>query len=189
MRKLKLQVQISVDGFVAGPNGEMDWMTWNMDEKLMQYINDLTDSTDTILLGRKMAGGFIDYWANAAYNPADPKLAFGKKMIERHKVIFTSTLEKSEWDNTVLAKGDLASEVNKLKQQDGKDIVVYGGAGFVSSLIKAGLIDEFHLFVNPAAIGKGMSIFGALETTQKLSLVKATPFECGIVVLCYKPAL
>jgi dihydrofolate reductase len=187
MRKLKLQVQISVDGFVSGPNGEMDWMTWNMDEKLSQYINDLTDSTDAILLGRKMASGFIDHWANVVNNPEDPSHSFGKKMIDRHKTVFTHTLEKSEWDNTDLATGDLVNEVNRLKQQPGKDIIVYGGAGFVSSLIKAGLIDEYHLFVNPAAIGKGMAIFGSLEKTRKLSLVKASPFECGIVVLCYKP--
>ena len=75
------------------------------------------------------------------------------------KVVFTKTLEKSEWDNTVLAKGDLVDEINKLKKQDGKDIIAYGGATFVSALIKHGLIDEFHLFINPTAIGNGMSNF------------------------------
>lgn len=101
--------------------------------------------------------------------------------------VFTKTLEKSEWDNTVLAKGDLVDEITKLKKQDGKDIIAYGGATFVSALIKHGLIDEFHLFINPTAIGNGMSIFKELDNKQNLMLVKSTSFDCGIVVLNYEP--
>ncbi len=187
MRKLKLQVQMSVDGYVAGPNGEMDWMTWNMDDKLLQYINSLTDTSDTILLGRKMTDGFVTYWTNVLTTPESPEYSFAKKMVDTKKVVFTRTLVKSTWANTVLAKGNLTDEIAKLKQQDGKDIVVYGGAGFVSSLIKEGLIDEYHLFVNPAAIGNGMTIFKSLDKTQKLSLLKATPYDCGITVMHYKP--
>jgi len=103
------------------------------------------------------------------------------------KVVFTKTLKKSEWDNTVLAKGDLVEEIVKLKKQDGKDIIAYGGAIFVSALIKHGLIDEFHLFINPNAIGNGMSIFKELDNKQNLTLVKSTSFDCGIVVLNYEP--
>ncbi len=102
------------------------------------------------------------------------------------KVIFTKTLDKSEWDNTVLAKGDLADEITKLKKQDGKDIIAYGGATFVSALIKQGLIDEFHLFINPIAIGNGMTIFKGLDSKQNLILTTAQIFECGIALLCYK---
>src|SRR5258706_1454946 len=187
MRKLKLKVQMSVDGYVAGPNGEMDWMTWNLDDKLLQYINSLTDTSDTILLGRKMTDGFVTYWTNVLTTPESPEYSFAKKMVDTKKVVFTRTLVKSTWANTVLAKGNLTDEIAKLKQQDGKDIVVYGGAGFVSSLIKEGLIDEYHLFVNPAAIGNGMTIFKSLDKTQKLSLLKATPYDCGITVMHYKP--
>lgn len=186
MRKLKLQVQISVDGYVAGPNGEMDWMTWNWDEKIKQYVTDLTESIDTILLGRKMADGFITHWTNALNNPEDPGQPFAAKMVNAHKVVFTKTLTHSEWDNTGLAKGDIIEEVNKLKNGEGRDLIVYGGAGFVSSLIKEGLIDELHLFVNPCAIGNGLPIFNSLENNQALSLVKASSFECGIVAMHYK---
>jgi len=187
MRKLKLQVQLSVDGYVAGPNGEMDWMTWNMDDKLLQYITSITDSSDTILLGRKMTDGFVTYWTNVLKTPESPEYVFAKKMVDTKKVVFSRTLEKSTWANTVLAKGNLADEVVKLKQQAGKDIVVYGGAGFVSSLIKEGLIDEYHLFVNPAAIGNGMTIFKSLDKYQKLTLLSSTQYDCGITVLRYKP--
>jgi dihydrofolate reductase len=188
LRKLKLQVQMSVDGYIAGPNGEMDWMIWNWDDKLKEYVNELTESIESILLGRKMTEGFISYWSDVMTKPDDPGYAFAKKMIETPKVVFTKTLNKSEWGaNTDIATGDLTDEINKLKRQNGKDIIVYGGASFDSSLIKAGLIDEFHLFINPAAIGNGMTIFKDLNEMQKFTLVKSIAFDCGIVLLHYEP--
>ena len=84
MRKLKLQVQISVDGYVAGPNGELDWMTWNPDDKLLEFINSLIDSSDTILLGRKMTDGFVSHWENTISN--NPDNLFAKKMVDTPKV-------------------------------------------------------------------------------------------------------
>ncbi len=185
MRKLKLQVQMSIDGFIAGPNGEMDWMAWNWDDALKNYVSELTASMDTILLGRKMAGGFIGHWSNTVSNTEDPSYAFGKIMMDTPKVVFTQTLDRSEWPNTVLAKGGLAEEVKKLKNQEGKDIIVYGGASFDASLIKEGLIDEFHLFINPSIIGNGLSIFKEVTDKQNLKLVKSIAFDCGIVVLHY----
>jgi dihydrofolate reductase len=187
LRKLKLQVQMSVDGYIAGPNGEMDWLVWNWDDKLKEYVNGLTESVDTILLGRKMTEGFISYWSDVMTKPDDPWYAFAKRMIEIPKVVFTKTLNKSQWVNTDIATGDLTDEVNKLKRREGKDIIVYGGASFDSSLIKAGLIDEFHLFVNPAAIGNGMTIFKDLNEMLKFTLAKSITFDCGVVLLRYEP--
>ncbi|MCB0210949.1 MAG: dihydrofolate reductase family protein [Anaerolineae bacterium] len=187
MRKLKLQVQMTVDGYVAGPNGEMDWVMWNWDDALKTYVKELTEPVDCIVLGRNLAEGFIPHWAGVAADPANPDVAAGKKFTDTPKVVFTKTLDASQWDNTVLAKGDLVDEITKLKNQEGQDIIVYGGATFVASLIKHGLIDEYHLFVNPAAIGEGMAIFNELDSKQNLTLVKATVFECGIVVLNYEP--
>ena len=181
MRILKLQVQVTVDGFIAGPNGEMEWTAIDWDNELKKYVGEITEPVDCIILGRKLAQGFIPHWASHAEEEGADKFNGTKK------VIFTKTLEKSEWDNTVLAKGDLVDEITKLKKQDGKDIIAYGGATFVSALIKHGLIDEFYLFINPAAIGKGMSIFKELDGKQNLKLVKSTSFDCGIVVLKYKP--
>ena len=179
-------MQISVDGFVAGPNGEMDWMMWNWDEELKDYGTKLTNSVDTILLGRKMTEGFISHWTNVAANPKNPEFEFAKKMVDYHKVVFTKTLDKSTWANTELAKGSLVDEVKKLKNGTGKDIIVYGGATFVSNLIKDNLIDEYYLFVNPAAIGKGMGVFSKLEAKQNLKLMNAKGFDCGITVLNYQ---
>ncbi len=186
MRKLKLQIQISVDGFVAGPNGEMDWMIWNWDDALEAFVNELTAPVDCILLGRKMTEGFISHWENVASNPDDPEYLFGKKFIDTPKVVFSKTLKTSEWKNTIVATGTIADEVNRLKQQIGGDIIVYGGASFVSDLIEHDLIDEYDLFVNPAAIGKGLSIFTGREEPMRLSLSTARQFDCGIVVHQYK---
>lgn len=192
MRKLKLQIQMSIDGFIAAPNGEMNFMVWDWDDILKGYVNDITEPVDCILLGRKLAEGFIPYWAAVAANTDDPQLTAGKKFTETKKLVFSKTLESSVpqdngWNNTVVKSGNLIEEVIKLKNEDGKDIIAYGGANFVSALIKHNLIDELHLFINPIAIGNGMPIFKDLASIQEMNLIKATSFNCGIVVLNYEP--
>jgi dihydrofolate reductase len=186
LRELRLQVQMSVDGCIAGPNGEMDWMVGLLDDELLKYVSKITESVDTILLGRKMTDVFISFWLDVMNKPDDPWYAFSKRMIEIPKVVFTKTLNKSEWINTDIATGDLIEEVNKIKSQNGRDIIVYGGASFDSSLIKEKLIDEFYLFINPVAIGNGMTIFKDLNEIQKYTLIESKAFGCGIVLLRYE---
>ena len=187
MKKLKLQMQISIDGFVStGPNDEQAWVTWALDE-IRQYVLDLLDSADTIVLGRKLAVDFIPYWQDVLTKLDDPYYAMAQRIVAEKKVIFTKTLEKSEWDKTELAKGNLTDEIKKLKNKDGKDIMVYGGSSFVAALIKERLIDEFHFFVNPVALGTGVPIFNELAKWQKLKLTKSIIFESGIVLLNYVP--
>ena len=135
-------------------------------------------------LGRNLAEGFIPHWTNALTN-AEPEPG-ADKMVNTPKVVFTKTLEKSVWENTVLAKGDLVKEINALKQKPGGDMIVYGGGKFVSSLIKEKLIDELHLFINPAVIGNGMTIFASVTEKQNYQLLNVKSFDCGIVVLTYK---
>jgi dihydrofolate reductase len=186
MRKLRLQVQMSVDGCIAGPNGEMDWMVGLLDDELIKYAYKITESVDTILMGRKMTNVFISSWLDVMNKPDDPWYAFSKKMIEIPKVVFTKTLNKSRWINTDIATGDLIEEVSKIKSQNGRDIVVYGGASFDSSLIKEKLIDEFYLFINPVAIGNGMTIFKDLNEIQKYTLIESKAFESGKILLRYE---
>ena len=182
MKKLKLQVQMSVDGFVAGPEGQLDWMTFAMDEKLLAFINQLTDTSDTILLGRKMTEGFVTYWEGVA--PNSPEYEFAKKMVGMPKVVFSRTARKIEGKNVRVESGPLVDAVNRLKGQPGKDIVVYGGASFVSSLIENRLIDELNSFVNPVAIANGLRIF---SQRTPLRLIKSVGYSSGIVVNTYKP--
>ena len=191
MRKLILMVQLSIDGYMSEKNGNTDWMIyswgnpWTWDDELRKYFINLTESTDCILLSRKMAEeGYFDYWAGVAVNTDLPQSVFAKHIVAVHKVIFTKTLEKSEWDNAELAKGDLTKEVNKLKKQKGENMMVYGGATFVSALIEAGLIDEYQLFINPTALGSGTSIF---KKRTDLQLISEQSFDCGVTVMKYKP--
>ena len=170
---------MTVDGYIARPNGEMDWTIQNWDQELKNYVGAITQPVDCIILGRKLAQGFIPYWAS------HPEEEGAEKFNHTPKVVFTKTLDASEWENAILAKGKLDHEINNLKAKDGDDIIVYGGATFVSALIKHQLIDEFHLFINPVSIGKGLAIFGELDQQQDLDLVKASAFDCGIVVLNY----
>ena len=110
MRKLKLQVQMTVDGYIAGPNGEMDWMAWDWDDALKNYVTAITAPVDCIILGRKLAEGFIPHWA------ANPEQEGAYKMNNTAKVVFTKTLDKSDWPNTVFAKGNLVDEITQLKK-------------------------------------------------------------------------
>lgn len=186
MRKVKLSMQMTINGYVGGPNGENDWMTWNPDDEFLQFLNSQFESSDTMLLGRKLADGFIKFWENAA-DGDNPNIPFAKKIADMPKVVFTKTLDESTWNNTTLAKGNLAKEIADLKKQNGKDIIVVGGAGFVSSLIKEGLIDEYCLIVNPTAMGSGMTIFNSLDRIQKFSPIESKLYSGGKIVLRYKP--
>ncbi|GAB2772914.1 dihydrofolate reductase family protein [Rhabdobacter roseus] len=184
MRKLKLQMQISLDGFVAGPNGEMDWLVWNWDDALNQYVTDLTEPVETIVLGRKLAEGFIPAWKAQIDEPG------GRKMVETPKIVFSKSLSPTDpavadWEYATLNSGDLAQEITRLKQQPGGDIIAYGGAEFVSELIRLNLIDEYHLLVNPTGLGQGMAIF---RHRADLRLQHAQAFSCGITALCYVPS-
>jgi len=191
MRKLKLQMQVSLDGFNStGPNDEQQWVTWAWDE-IKQYVLDLANSADTEIIGRKLAIDYIPYWLDTYTKPEDPMYEVSKIKAHQKKIVFTKTLEKSDpiaigWENTELAKGNLKEEVNKLKNQSGKDIIVYGGSSFVSALVKENLIDEFHLFINPVALGRGLPIFDQLENWQHLKLIKSITCDSGIVILHYE---
>ena len=182
MRKLKLQMQITVDGFVAGPEGQLDWMTWAMEEKGIAMVNHLIDTSDTILMGRKMTPGFVNYWESVKAD--DPQYDFAQKMVNTPKVVFSRTLSTMDGKNVRVENGDLVAAVNQLKSQSGKDLLVYGGASFVASLIENGLIDELHLIVNPIAIHDGMRIFTA---RTPLELVDSVALTTGKVANTYKP--
>jgi dihydrofolate reductase len=182
MGKLKLQMQVTVDGCPAeGTGADVDW------DQIEPYSRELLDSADTIVIGRKTAVEFIPYWDDAANRPGESWYEVAKRISSARKVVFSRTLEQVEWNNTTLEKGDLAVAMTLLKEASEKDIIVYGGVSFVSTLIGAGLIDEFHLFVNPVALGRGDRIFGGLAAPQKLRLVRSIAYS-GLVLLNYERA-
>jgi dihydrofolate reductase len=185
MRKLKLQMQVTLDGYNStGPNDEQKWVTWDLDG-IKQYVIDLLDTSDTIIIGRKLAVDYIPFWNDTVKNPDDPMHEFATRIVNAQKVVFTKTIDQLPWPKTSVAHGNLKAEIDKMKGQKGKDIIVYGGSAFVSALIKEGLIDEFHFFINPIAIGKGVSAFDQLEDWQQLELKKSITCKSGIVILHY----
>ncbi|HEY8399007.1 MAG TPA: dihydrofolate reductase family protein [Flavihumibacter sp.] len=187
MRKLKLQVQISVDGYIAGPNGELDWVTYNWSDDIKNYVDTITKPVDTILLGKNLAAGFIPYWAGVAKDRSNPEQEAGIFYTQTPKIVFSKSLTKSEWEHTEIESGNYVERILALKNQPKGDLIAYGGGKFVSSLIKEKLVDELHLFINPAILGKGMPIFQDIATTQHLGFVSSQQFQCGIIVTVYKP--
>ena len=195
MRKLKLEMQISLDGYLADAEGKTDWMLWNWgpdwqwDAKLQHYHTTLAKSADHFFISKQMAEeGFNAHWKNTALDRNDTRYEFAQHIVDSKKTVFSTTLDKSKeipggWENNDLVRHDYVSYVNDLKQKPGKDIIVCGGATLVSSLMKEHLIDEFFFIINPVAIGKGLTIF---QQRNALSLVEAIPFACGVAVLHYR---
>lgn len=175
-------MQLSVDGFVAGPHGEMDWMVWDWDDELKQHVGALTKTVDCMLLGRHLAEGFIPAWESRLTDPNPETAEAARIMCDTPKVVFSHTLKSINGNNTTLATSSLVEEVTKLKNQSGNDIMVYGGATLVANMLHHDLIDELNLFINPTALGGGMAIF---RERINLQLVQAKPFACGIVALTY----
>jgi dihydrofolate reductase len=192
MRKLKLEMQVSIDGFASDANGDPSWMlwcwsdNWTWDNALRRYHTDLTISSDCILLSRKMAEeGFCEHWEKVAENAQDPQSSFAKPISDMRKLVFSKSGFQTQSRNAEVVRGDLRGEIEKIKRQDGKDILAYGGPIFASSLVEADLIDEFHLFINPTSLGSGRSMFKDLNRKIDFNLVNARSFECGLAVLEY----
>ena len=195
MRKLILQMQMSVDGYVSPANGNLDWQLWGWgerwgwDDRLKQDFNAVFEGIDTILLSRPIAEeGYLDHWGRAAKNfPANPHYAFAQRIVEARKVVLTGKLASSRWERTVVARGGMAEEVNALKREPGKDIISIGGVGFASALVAAGLVDEVQFSVNPTAVGAGRSVFHDQRKGHRLRLLRSTAYESGMVVNRYAP--
>jgi len=195
MSRLVLQMQMSVDGYMSADT-DIDWQVWDWsdpwtwDKGLKGRFNAVLDSVGCILLSRKMAEqGYLDHWERVARDHAsEPDYAFARKVVQSRKVVLTDKLPSSRWERTVLAPGGMVAEVTALKRRIEGDIIVFGGVGFASALVAAGLVDEFQLFVNPAAVGAGRSIFGLLPDGLQLQLLDSAAYDCGIVVNRYAAA-
>ncbi|EYR62971.1 deaminase [Actinotalea ferrariae CF5-4] len=182
MRRLVLQTQTTLDGFMAGPGGEMDWMTFPWTDDVGTYIDGIMAPVDTIVLGRHLAEGFIPHWAA---EPADEPKESVDWMNRTPRVVVSRTLTTSPWENATVV--DSLDAVRALKEAEGGDLIAYGGGELVRSLLAEGLVDDAHLFLNPTAIGTGMPVFPQ-GTRTRLRTVGATTFACGITALHLQPA-
>lgn len=195
MRKLKLQVQLSLDGYMADTDGDTSWMNWNWgptwhwDKTLQHRFVKLHQSIDCVLLSRQMAEeGFINHWTRVSENMNDPQSPFATEIRKAQKVVFGTTIKQSIWANTTIATANLTEEIQYLKKQGGKDLIAYGGVTFASSLLSASLVDEFHLYINPILLGDGLTPFHSIIKPSSLHLQSAVSYPCGMAVMQYERA-
>jgi len=183
MRKVIYSMGVSLDGFIAGPDGEIDWSP--PDEERHRFHNQQTQELGAHFCGRRLYEEMV-YWETADKNPraTETELEFARIWQNLPKVVFSTTLEKVE-GNSTLVRGGVGEAVAKLKEQPGKDLAV-GGAGLASSFIELGLVDEFRLFVSPVVLGAGTPYFPALEQRINLELVETQTFGSRVVYVRYR---
>jgi dihydrofolate reductase len=182
MRKVIYSMLVSLDGFIEGPNRELDWHV--IDEELHRFINDQQSEFDTYLYGRRLYE-VMTYWETADQNPASPayELEFARIWQSMPKIVFSKTLEQVQ-GNARLVRDNIVEEVTKLKQQPGKNMDL-GGPNLASTFMQLGLIDEYRLFIQPVIVGSGTSFFPALADKINLQLVDTHTFGSGVVYLRY----
>ena len=186
MRKIKLLEHISLDGYMAGPNGEMDWIY--MDDEIGEYVDtEIISTADTAIYGRITYQMMENFWPTAGEKPNAPKhhIAHANWVNKAKKIVFSRSLEKVKWYNTRLVKENVPQEVAKLKQQPGKDIVLLGSGSIAHLLMQHNLIDEYYLTINPIILGEGFPLFTTLPTKINLRLTGTKVFDNDAVIMQY----
>jgi dihydrofolate reductase len=181
MRKLFWQVSVTLDGFMEGPNRELDHTAGVEDADFDRYATEMLNSIDAMLLGRRTYQVFESYWPSATGPDAE-------RINELAKVVFSRSLEKVDWNNSRLVRGNIAEEVGRLKDEPGKNLALFGSADLASTLIRVRLIDEYRIFVTPFVLGGGTPMFQGISDGIALKLMKATTWSSGTVALFYENA-
>ena len=184
MRKIIVFNNVTLDGFMAGPNGELDWAI--RDDEMTQYTKDGQSSTDTFLFGRVTYEMMASFWPTPTAQSVNP--VYADLLNNAPKFVVSTTLEKADWQNTNVIKDLNKENILEIKQQPGKDIMIFGSGTVVEQLTNLGLIDEYQLMVNPVILGKGIPLFKDIENRIHLKLVNTKTFSNGIVLLQYQPA-
>ena len=186
MRKVVLFMHVSLDGFVGGPNGELDWASY--DEELEKYAEEVVSTVGSPLYGRVTYQMMESYWPTVLDDPSATQHAMdhARWLEDVEKIVFSKTLETVEWNNTRLIKDNIVEEVTKLKQQPGKDLVIFGSPGLARHFMQLGLIDAYRLTVNPVILGRGLPLFQGLEDKVNLKLVNSKTLNSGVVALHYE---
>jgi dihydrofolate reductase len=207
MRRLILKMSMSTDGFVGGTSGEIDWIFKSTDDAVTGWIVDALWHAGVHIMGSRTFRDMAAYWPSstepfAAPMNEIPKVVFSRRGLAADDAETTRALSDAssvlpvpkpgvvshDWVQPVVAAGDLAEEIARLKAEDGKDILAHGGASFAQSLAKLNLVDEYRLVVHPIVLGRGLSLFGELTVPLDLKLESATVFATGVVGKVYRPA-
>jgi dihydrofolate reductase len=189
MKKLIITNWITIDGFIAGPMGEMDWILG--DQQLSDYEIGMVTAADTMLLGKKTYQDFAQYWPVAPTNPnTQPwEKVYAGHINALHKVVVSHSLQSADWATSELWRELDAAKVSELKARAGAgNILMYGSATIVQQLSNLGLMDEYHLLIHPLILGKGRRLLDNLEGRTSLRLADSETFASGVVKLVYAKA-
>jgi len=187
MRKLIVSVNVTLDGFMAGPNCELDWHFNRWTAEMAEIQTKQLSRADTILLGRTTYIAMAAYWSVVRSDLCFPRedLAFAELMHSRQKVVFSRTIQELTWENSLQICGNLGSEVYKLKKLDGNDIIIYGSSKLIGGLIKLGIVDEYILWIHPLMLGAGKPLFRKTKGLTNMRLSNVQRFNSGVVLLHY----
>jgi len=190
VRKVIALIHVSLDGFAAGPNDELDWIAY--DDELEQYAHALHAVTDAVIWGRRTYQGMASYWLTVPNNPASTpaELEHARWLDAATKIVVSRTLDRIEWNdahNTVLINGDIADEINEIKRQSGKDIWFLGSIKLAQTFMQLDLIDEYRININPTVLGHGKALFADVARDFPLTLLEARALKSGVVALRYQP--
>jgi dihydrofolate reductase len=188
MRKLVLFMHVSLDGFAADTNRGLDWISY--DSELQQYADGIVATVGSPVYGRVTYELMAGYWPGVLNNPdaSENSKAHAQWVDKATKIVFSRTMKKAEWNNTIVVNDNIAEEINKLKQSSiggSKDLVIFGSPGLAHSFMELDLIDEYQLTLNPVLLGTGIPVYQNIKNKTNLSLVKATPLKSGVVGLHY----
>jgi dihydrofolate reductase len=185
MRKIISFMHISLDGFVAGPNGEMDWI--KVDQEIFDHVAQRTSQGDTALYGRKTFEMMEGYWPTAADQPNASKhdIEHSQWYKNVHKIVLSTTMKDEGRNDVTIITGNLSDRIDEIKQKPGKDILVFGSPTATHALMKQNLIDGYWLFINPIILGKGISLFADIKDRIKLQLQSTRQFTSGVTELNY----
>jgi dihydrofolate reductase len=180
-------MNITLDGFMAGANSELDWHFRSWSGEMARYASEELGRADTILLGRVTYQAMADYWPKEKISILRPGegVPFAEMMNNYAKIVFSRSLRRTDWHNSKLIKSDIRHQIIELKNKHGKDIIIYGSGKVASTLIKLNLVDEFVLWVHPIVLGKGKALFKGLHSDLSLKLIETKVFDSGVVVLRY----
>ncbi len=186
MRHLIFFMHTSLDGFVAGPNGEMNWI--KVDEEMFDFVGTMTDKADAALYGRVTYEMMQGYWPTAGDQPNasrhDKEHSAWYKRVS--KIVLSTTMNTNGLENTTVISDNLVENINKIKNQKGSNILIFGSPRASHSLLREGLINEFWLFVNPILLGQGMPLFNDVQKMTKLKLIESIIFSNGVIALHYE---
>ena len=190
MRKIIALIHLSLDGFASGPNDELDWISY--DDELEKYAHSLHAIADAVIWGRKTYEGMAGYWLTVPGNPGSSaaELEHAQWLENSTKIVVSRTLDHIDWNgakNTVLIKDNIAEEINKIKQQPGKDIWFLGSTMLAQTFMQLDLIDEYRININPTVLGQGKPLFSGVTRKIPLKLLEAKAFKSGVVAMRHEP--